>query len=85
MLSFITFRNLPEQLEIVADDQGLDDMIFYLQSVKKSKDHMHLTIDTEINAYPLPKNRKKVQFARSVKIEFAGKNQWASPPNLAQE
>ncbi len=76
MLSFITYKNLPEQLEIVADEDGIDDLIHYLQSVKKSKDHMHLIIDTEINRYPLPSNREDVTYAKSVRLEFANTDHW---------
>jgi len=68
MLSFIMYKDALEQLEIVADEEGLDDLILYLQSVRRSKNHMHLIIDSELDPYPLSKDN--VYFARSVKIEF---------------
>jgi hypothetical protein len=76
MLSFITYQNIPEQLEIVADEKGIEDLIFYLQSIRNAKDHMHLTIDSEINPYPLPTNRSNVTFAKSVRLEFANTDSW---------
>ena len=76
MLSFITYQEVPEQIEIVADEDGLDDLISYLQGLKKTKDHMHLTIDTEINPYPLSSITNRVTFAKSVRLEFADTTNW---------
>ncbi|MDR1876330.1 MAG: hypothetical protein LBQ84_01755 [Flavobacteriaceae bacterium] len=44
MLSFITYKDLPEQIEIVADRQGIEELIQYLKEIKRDKDHMHLLI-----------------------------------------
>ncbi len=52
MLSFITYPDVPQQLEIVADEEGFNELIQYLQSVKHDRDHMHLVIDSELSAYP---------------------------------
>lgn len=77
MLSFITYKEAPGQIEIVADDQGIEDLILYLQGIKKGKDHMHLTIDSEINNYPIPFDRKKsVIVIKQVRLEYAEANQW---------
>ena len=42
MLSIITYKNIPEQIEIVADTEGINELFEYLESVMISKDHMHL-------------------------------------------
>ena len=77
MLSFITYKDAPEQLEIVADDQGIEDLIQYLEGVKKEKDHMHLTIDSEINPYPISIEREgKTLYAKHVRLEFNETKEW---------
>lgn len=48
MLSFITYRDAIEQVEIIADEQGIDELISYLNYIKVNKDHMHLTIGSEL-------------------------------------
>lgn len=79
MLSFITFKDAPEQLEIVADDKGLQELIDYLKEIKKDKDHMHLTIDTELNPYPILGERKeKTLFAKQVRLEYNDTSHWES-------
>lgn len=76
MLSFITYKNAPE-VEIVADDQGIDDLILYLQSIKRGKDHMHLIMDSEINDYPIPAERGNIVVnIKQVRIEYADTNDW---------
>ena len=32
MLSFITYKNIPEQIEIVGDSQGIQELIDYLET-----------------------------------------------------
>lgn len=77
MLSFITFKDAPEQLEIVADDHGIKNLIEYLEGIKKGKDHMHLVIDNEINPFPISKNRKgKTLFAKHVRLEYLKSTLW---------
>ena len=71
MLSFITYKNHPEQIEIVGDEKGLQELINYLNEVKQGKDHMHLIVDNELDEYPIPENRKHiVGSAKAVKIEY---------------
>lgn len=71
MLSFITYRELPEQVELLFDDQGIDDMIFYLQSLKISKDHMHLVIGNELDEYKiLPDRVNVVSSVKHVLLEY---------------
>jgi len=78
MLSFITYKDAPE-IEIVADDQGIDDLILYLQGIKKEKDHMHLIIDSEIDNYPIPDARKgSVIIIKQVRLEYGQTGQWES-------
>ena len=77
MLSFILYKNGVEQLEIIADNQGIDDLIHYLESIKVQKDHMHLIIGSEINEFPINYNRKDiVTFAKHVRIEYEDTKQW---------
>lgn len=77
MLSFITFRDAPEQLEIVADDQGIQELIQYLEGIKKNKDHMHLIIDSEINPFPISGKREgKTLFAKHVRLEYCDSISW---------
>lgn len=53
MLSFITFKDATEQLEIVTDEKSITELIEYLNSIKKSKDHMHLIIGNELDEIPI--------------------------------
>jgi hypothetical protein len=77
MLSFITFKDAPEQIEIVADERGLQELIDYLTFLKKSKDHMHLTIDNEINAFRSNNERKgKTLYSKSVRLEYCKTESW---------
>lgn len=77
MISFITFKGIPEQIEIVLDNQGIDDLISYLEEIKKTKDHFHLTIDSEIDNYPIAKKMMKKTFnVKSVRLEFAETYKW---------
>lgn len=82
MLSFITYKSAPEQLEILADEKGLEELISYLQHLKDAKDHMHLIIDSEIDRYPLPPNRPEVLYAKQIRIEYADSKQWEVNPSL---
>jgi len=69
MLSFITYKNAPEQLEIIVDNKGIEDLIRYLKSVKENGDHIHLVIDSELDKYPIPKERGDlVSYAKKVTI-----------------
>lgn len=71
MLSFITYKNHPEELEIVGDEKGLQELIDYLNEVKQCKDHMHLIVGNELDEYPIPENRKSiVGSAKAVRIEY---------------
>ena len=77
MISFITYKNIPEQVEIVLDDQGIEDLISYLEEIRKTKDHFHLTIDTELDNYPVAESmQKKTINAKSVRLEFAETVKW---------
>ncbi|MEX0290744.1 MAG: hypothetical protein AB3N14_16690, partial [Flavobacteriaceae bacterium] len=74
---FITFKDSPDQLEIVGDDKGIRELIEYLQGVRTDKDHMHLTIDTELDAYPITGDRKgKTLFAKHVRLEYNDTEEW---------
>ncbi|HEV7332741.1 MAG TPA: hypothetical protein VGN63_17005 [Flavisolibacter sp.] len=69
----------PDQIEIIADDSGVDDLILYLQSIKKDKDHMHLIIDSEINAFPIEEEQKeKVIIIKHVRLQYSSSSEWAS-------
>ena len=82
MISIITFKKVPEQIEIVADEQGIDELIDYLNAIKKSKDHMHLIIDSEIDPYPIPENMNEITtYAKSVRLEFNETSEWAKKVN----
>ena len=77
MLSFITYKDAMQQIEIVADEEGINDLIQYLESIKKDKDHMHLIIDTELNAYPISSEMSKTVFyVKSVRLEYAKSEVW---------
>lgn len=77
MLSFITFKDAPEQLEIVADDQGIEELINYLEGIKRDQDHMHLIIDSEINPYPISQMREgKTLYAKHVRLEYSSTSSW---------
>ena len=77
MLSFITYKNIPEQIEIVGDSQGIQELIDYLEPVKNSKDHMHLIIDSEINYFPIAEKMKGVTtYAKQVLLQFNESESW---------
>ena len=64
-------------MEIVADEAGIDELIQYLEGIKRDKDHMHLIIDTELDAYPIEEGfEHKVFCAKHVRLEFAHSNAW---------
>ena len=72
MLSFIAFAKAPEQIEIVADAAGIDELISYLESIKREKDHMHLLIGNELDTYPIPVERQtQVYSLKSVRLQYA--------------
>lgn len=78
MLSFITYKIAPEEVEIVADASGIDDLIHYLQGIKDGQDHMHLIMDSEINDYPIPSERRnQIVVVRQVRLEYADAAQWS--------
>ncbi len=77
MLSIITYKDVPEEIEIIADEIGIDDLIGYLQYIKKSKDHIHLTIDTELNSYPISSKMSQItKYAKSARIEYNDSSKW---------
>lgn len=77
MLSFITFVDSLEQVEIVVDEEGAKDLIQYLEYVVKNKNHMHLVIDTELDPYPIGDDRiGKTLNAKHVRVEFSEKSNW---------
>lgn len=82
MLSFITYKEVPEQLEIIGDSEGLQELIDYLIAIQDSKDHMHLTIDSEINPYPISEKMKgTTSFAKHVRLEYNDTNSWGPMKN----
>lgn len=76
MLSFIGYTEAKEQIEIVADEQGIDDLILYLQGIKEGKDHMHLIIDSEINPYQTSNLKAGMTVIKHVRLEYADTEQW---------
>ena len=74
MLSFISYKRAHEQLEIIVDDKGIDELIDYLESVKEDKDHLHLTIGTELDDYDIPEGRENIlTTAKKVTIYYEPK------------
>lgn len=77
MLSFITYIDEPDQVEIVADESGIDELISYLEDIKNDKDHMHLILGNELDPYPIGALCKgKTFFANHVRLEFSEKDAW---------
>lgn len=75
MLSFIIYKD-SAQVEIVADSDGIDELISYLQEVKNDKDHMHLIEGNELYDYPLHPERKSfLSCASKVDIYFEEKGE----------
>lgn len=71
MLSFITYKQVPEQIEILFDEKGLEDLILYLQSLKQTQDHMHLLIGNELDNYEvLPERDNIICSVKHVRLEF---------------
>lgn len=72
MLSFITFTDAPEQIEIYADENGIEELINYLKLVNRDRDHMHLFIDNELDPIEFTEDRQgKSLYAKHVRIQFA--------------
>ena len=77
MLSILTFKDAEEQVEIVLDEQGIDELIHYLSELRKTKDHIHQTIGTELAPFPIGEKRKgKTVNSKHARIEFANREQW---------
>lgn len=77
MLSFITFKDAPYQLEIIGDEKGLQQLMDYLEEIKKLKDHMHLVVGTELDQYPIYEDRKgKIISAKHVRLEYSETDSW---------
>ncbi len=71
MLSFITFKDAPEQLEIVADSKGIEELIGYLNDINNCKDHIHLILGNELEEVAICEERKgKTLIAKHVRIEY---------------
>ena len=71
MLSFITYKNVPEQIEILLDETGIDDMILYLTSLKRTKDHLHLIVGNELDSYAvLPDQEPIICSVKHVRLEY---------------
>lgn len=84
MISFLVDKDVPEDITIIADEQGIDELISYLEGIKKDKDHMHLIIDTELDPYPLPKEVKnKVFFTKHVRLEYKPTQTWDAGGNIS--
>ncbi|THV57073.1 hypothetical protein [Chryseobacterium candidae] len=69
MISFINYKGVPEQLEVIVDKQGIEELIEYLKFVKQSEDHIHLTLGTELHEYP-ENLEPGVINVKSVRLEF---------------
>lgn len=76
MLSFIGYTEAKEPIEIVADEQGIDDLIFYLQGIKKGKDHMHLIVGSELDSYSTSNVKAGVTIIKHVRLEYTDTKQW---------
>lgn len=75
MISFVTFIDAPEQLELIVDDKGIDELIDYLNYIKKDKDHMHLILGNELEEVPIYGERKgKTIIAKHVRLEYFDDN-----------
>ena len=71
MLSFVAFAEAPEQIEIVADTNGLSELISYLEGIKRDKDHTHLLIGVELDEYPVPTERQSFVYSlKSVRLQY---------------
>ena len=77
MLSFIGSEIAKESIEIVADEQGIDDLIQYLQSIKAEKDHMHLIFTSEIDSYPIEESDSGAIVIKDVRLQYADTNAWS--------
>ncbi len=76
MLSFIGFEIAKESIEIVADEQGIDDLIQYLQGIKAAKDHMHLIFTSEIVSYPIEDSGSSI-IIKNVRLQYADSDVWS--------
>ena len=77
MLSILTFIDAPEQIEIVGDENGLDELISYLEGIKEQKDHMHLVLDSELVEFPIGEERvNKTLNAKHVRLEYLDSKEW---------
>lgn len=71
MITILTFKDAQEEIEILVDNQGVSDLIDYLEYVKELTDHIHLTIDTELDRIEIPNSRiGKSLIAKHATIEF---------------
>ncbi len=77
MLSFIGCETANESIEIIADEQGIDDLIQYLQGIKAAKDHMHLIFTSEIDSYPIEDSGSGIIIIKDVRLQYADSDVWS--------
>jgi len=71
MLKFILSKRAPEEIEVLFDESGAQSLKEYIDWVLKSRDHMHLVIDGEIDPIsPPPIEGANVFHAKHVRLEY---------------
>jgi hypothetical protein len=75
MLLVTTNRKSPEEIEIEMDSQGIDDLISYLEGIKKQKDHMHLFFGSELDDIPMSASwHQDVVVIKAVRLQYSEQN-----------
>lgn len=70
MLAFILDKDIPEDIEIIIDEQGIEEFIQYLGYIKKTKEHIHLLIDNELNNISF--SNEDIVSAKKITIKYHG-------------
>ena len=75
MIIFLINKSKCEEIEILVDEKGVEELISYLKFIKDTNDHMHLLIGCEIDPIKLPSNID-VEYAKFVTLRFCDKSCW---------
>ncbi len=58
-----------DSIEVFFDTVGIDELIDYLNTIKKSRDHYHLIIGNELDTEPVDQNNTLVKHVKLVFFE----------------
>lgn len=77
MFSIIIDKEVPEDIDILLDDSGIEELINYLKFIQKEKDHMHLVVGNELDVYPIvEKIKEEVINVKHARLQYMDSKKW---------